>query len=125
MRRALVLVLALGSCEFAAKHTAVTAAITGATVGFAGCAVDSVDVKTCGVISAAAAVFLGGIVAIVNLVANTSDNASPDIAPDPAELPPDIVRVGTHTEPPPVILVDAGVDARPIDASAVDAAPSD
>ena len=120
MKRAIVVIALIaisgGSCEFAQKHPSVTAGITGATVGFLGCEVDNVKISTCGAISGIVGLGLFGVVAIVNLVANT--NAEEEVEAPP---PPGTLRVRTHTEPPPVV-VDAGVDAPAI---VVDARPVD
>ena len=74
----LALVLALAGCAFSQKHPAVTAAITGAVVGGLACEIDSpAEQSTCGIIAGGAAVFLGGITALVTLFADPSDHELP------------------------------------------------
>jgi hypothetical protein len=81
---------------------------------------DDVRMSACGEIGAATAVFLGGIAAIVTLIADTDDHSLPS---DDTEAP-EIVRVRTHTAPPPVAPdagVAGGLDAGSVDATFVDA----
>ena len=122
---ALPLLFTLCGCTFATEHPAVTAGIAGGTIGFGGCYVDGVKSSTCGIVGGSTALFLGGIAALVTLLADTSAH---DLPPDD-ELQPDgdaAVRVRTHTAPPP-LLPDAGVDASPPppDAAAADAPRAD
>jgi hypothetical protein len=129
MRRfALVALIALGSCEFAQKHPAVTAGIVGASVGFMGCETDGVDTKYCAEAGGAAGAGLFLIAAVVTYFFDTGDNQP---IPEDEELQQQqevtntgAIKVHTHTAPPPVV-VDAGVsvDAVVADAAAVDAAP--
>ena len=109
-RAALVMLLALGSCEFAQKHPAVTAGITAGSIGFVGCMADNVDVAPCGAVGAGAAIFLGGIAWLATTLFNTEDTM-----PEPEEGEQEMtqqgaIKVHTHTAPPPV-MIDAGVDA--------------
>lgn len=105
VRLALVLVLLCG-CEFSQKHPAVTVGIASGIVGFGGCELDEVKAKTCAEIGGAAAVFLGGIAALVTLFADTEDHELP---PDEEMLPSGAVKVRTHTLLPPGLAIDAGV----------------
>jgi hypothetical protein len=104
----LAIVWTFASCGFAQRHPAVTATIVGATVGYGGCAMDNADPATCGIIGGSTAVFLGGIVALVGLFADTNAHVIPPDEGDVSE--PGTVRVHTSTEPPPA-AIDAGVDA--------------
>lgn len=116
--------LALCGCTFASKHPSVTVGIASGTIGFGACYIDGVKGSTCGIVGGSTALFLGGIAALVTLIADTGSHQLP---PDD-ELQPDdeaAVRVRTHTAPPPV-LPDAGVDAAPpADAPPADAPPAD
>jgi hypothetical protein len=116
---ALVTLLAVGSCEFAQKHPAVTAGITGASVGFLGCEVDSVDVKVCAIVGGSAGAFLGGIAALATLLFETNDTEPAQVEGEQEMTQGGAIRVHTHTAPPPV-EIDAGVAA---DAGPPDVAP--
>lgn len=115
------MLLALAGCTFSQTHPAVTAGIAGGVVGFGGCYVDGVKTSTCGIVGGAAALFLGGIAAIVTLIADTN---APEPPPSDEELGPNgTIRVHTQTPLPP-LAPDAGVaDAAASDAAAADAAP--
>src|SRR5690348_11966418 len=105
------LLLTLCGCTLSTQHPAVVAGIAGGTMGFGACEIDGVKSSTCGIVGGSTALFLGGIAALVTLIADTGAH---DLPPDD-ELQPDseaAVRVRTHTAPPPV-LPDAGVDAAP------------
>ena len=84
-------------------------------VGGLACEIDSPEKQsTCGIIAGGAALFLGGIAAVVMLFAPAEDHELPPLDDDDDE------RVHVHTStPPPPVPVDAGVDA------ALDAAPAD
>lgn len=113
MTRALLLVAALASCDFAQRHQAVTAGVVAGAIGFGSCEMDDVAVKTCGIIGGTAALALGGIAALVTWLADTTDHTLP---PDEEITPTGALRIHTHAEPPPVIA-DAGVDGTAADAS--------
>jgi hypothetical protein len=124
---ALIALIALGSCEFAQKHPAVTVGIAGGVVGFMGCETDGVDTKYCAEAGGAAAIGLFTIAALVTFFFDTGDNQP--IPEDEEELQQQqevthtgAIKVHTHTAPPPVV-VDAGVtiDAIAPDAAVVDA----
>jgi hypothetical protein len=117
-----VLALGLGSCEFSQRHPAVAAGITGGVVGFMGCEVDSVDVKTCAIVGGSAAAFLGGIAALATLLFETNDPEPVPVEGDQEMTEGGAIKVHTRTAPPPV-LIDAGVVAvdAPADAVAPDA----
>lgn len=116
--RALVLCVALlatTSCESAARHPAITIGAVTGTMGFGLCALSVNDTGTCAIIGGGAALALGGITALVTLLANTNapDDAVADPGLDPRNGPVELV-----TEPPPGLppgmtppLVDAGVPA--------------
>jgi hypothetical protein len=111
-----ILALACGC----ARHPAVTVAVAAGSVGLLSCAVNETSPGTCLVIGGGAAAVLGGITALVTYFADTSAHELP---PDQELLPSGVLRVRTHTEPPPV-QADAGVPEslpRPATA-AVDAA---
>ena len=121
-RIALISLLALGSCEFAQKHPAVTAGITGASVGFLGCEIDSVDTKTCAIVGGSAGAFLGGIAALATLLFETNDTEPATVEGDQEMTESGAIRVHTHTAPPPV-EIDAGVTPpAPADAAMPDVA---
>jgi hypothetical protein len=108
------LVLGLAGCTFSQRHPAVAAAIVGGAVGFGACEIDDshIAVSTCGLVGGAAAVFLGGIVAIVTLFVDPEGHELPPEPLDEEALPP-IVR-HPHVAP---ATIDAGVtDAGPADA---------
>lgn len=118
MKRA-ALVLALASCAFSQKHPSIAAAITGAVVGGLACEIDNPAKQAyCGIIAGGAAVFLGGVTALVTLFADTSDHELTPIF-DHDDDEDGRPRVHTSTPPPPV-PVDAGVelDAAPLAADA-------
>ncbi|MDB4953633.1 MAG: hypothetical protein JWO36_1202 [Myxococcales bacterium] len=107
------------SCEFTQRHPAVTAGIVGGSIGFGACAVDNGPLATCGIVGGSAAVFLGGLMALVTIFADTTDHSLP---PDEPEEP-EIIRPRRHAVAPvaPEIVADAGVP----DAPSPDAAPAD
>src|SRR5690349_6385848 len=123
MKRALVVLalVSLAGCESAAKHPAITIGTVTGTMGFGLCELSVADVGTCAIVGGAAALALGGITALVYLLADP--NAQPD-APVQEEAPREYV-----TEPPPGLpawmQTDAGVPALAPDAALVDAAGTD
>jgi len=126
-RAALVALIALGSCEFAQKHPAVTVGIAGGAVGFMGCETDGVDSVICAKVGGAAGAGLFLIAAAVTYFFDTGDNQP--IPEDEEEQQQEVtssgaIKVHTHTAPPPV-AVDAGVtvDAAAPDAAVADASP--
>ena len=120
MSRALLL-LALCGCAGAQRHPAIAAAITGGVVGGLACEIDSPSRQaTCAYITLGTAAFLGGIAALVTLIADTNEQQQ---QPDEEEE-----AIHTGTPPPPGELEDAGVevDAAPAPVPVpVDAAPAD
>ena len=123
MKRVLVCLalVALPACESAAKHPAITIGAVGGTLGFGLCELSVGDAKTCGIIGGTAALALGGITALVTLLADT--NAHDDDAylqNEDSSTPRESV-----TEPPPGLpawMLDGGVAPPPatIDAAVVD-----
>ena len=110
-----LLVLAL--CAGCAKHPPVTVGVAAGAIGFGACMVDDAHAGTCGIIGGGAAVLLGGLTALIMLVADTGDHSIP---PDEQPEPEIIRKPRTHA-------VDAGVDApvpapesAPADAGVVD-----
>jgi hypothetical protein len=125
----LALLLALTGC---AKHPAVTVAVAAGSIGLLTCEVngasfwdahDQAHVQgTCGIITGAVVVALGGLAALVTAFADTQAH---ELGPDEEITPEGAVKLHTHTELPPVPL-DAGViDAPAPDAPIVDAAAAD
>jgi hypothetical protein len=126
MKRALV-VLALVSftgCESAAKHPAITIGAVTGTMGFGLCALSVGDVGTCGIIGGSAALVLGGITALVTLLANTNEQDEPGIqndqpgARDEVTAPPPGLPAWMRSDagvPQPMTQSDAGVDAAAVD----------
>jgi hypothetical protein len=108
----LALVLGAGSC----RHPAITATALGGTIGFGTCMVDSGHLGTCAAIGGGAAVFLGGITALVTLLTNPQEHS---LHLDEEPAPPEIIRKPRH---PAMVPGDAGVSA---DAPPADAAPAD
>jgi len=127
MKRAVLCLalLGLGNCAFAVKHQAVTIGIVAGTVGFGTCELNINSHPTCAIIGGSAALVLGGITALVTLLANTNEQQQPDpylqdensrtyesVTPPPPGLPPG----------PPGVPADAGVPVPvPADAAAGDA----
>ena len=108
---ALVALIALGSCEFAQKHPAVTAGIAGGVVGFMGCETDGVDTKYCAEAGGIAGAGLFAIAAVVTYFFDTGDTQP--LPEDDEEVQQEVtnagaIKVHTHTAPPPVVI-DAGV----------------
>jgi hypothetical protein len=111
--------LSLVGCESAAKHPAITIGTVTGTMGFGLCEISVADVGTCAIVGGVSALALGGITALVYLLADP--NAPPD-EPAQEETPREYV-----TEEPPGLpawmQVDAGVpDAGVpvVDAAVVD-----
>jgi hypothetical protein len=67
-------VLLTVTCAPAVRHPAITAAVAGGVIGFGACEVESISVGTCGLIGGGAAVFLGGIAALVLWLSPPSDH---------------------------------------------------
>jgi hypothetical protein len=110
MKRALLMV-ALGATQpTCANHPAITVGIGGGAVGFASCEIQGGAQSTCGIITGAVALGLGGLAWLVTTFADTNAH---ELTGDDEMLPDGVVRVHTHTDLPPVPL-DAGVpDAAP------------
>ncbi len=127
MMRRLLVVLALAGCPFASKHPAITAGITGGAIGLTGCLIDDQPAKTCALVGGGAARFLGGIAALVTLLADTTDHSLPPDENEQELTPRGAIRVHTKTALPPMTL-DAGVDGGAATVAAppaVDAATAD
>lgn len=110
----ITLALALVGC---ARHPVATVAIGAGSVGLLTCEANSASLwnshdaahtqATCGIFTAGAALFLGGLTALITHFADS------EATPPPADeqmLPSGVLRVRTHSEAPPV-PADAGVDA--------------
>lgn len=99
-----------GSCEFAHEHPAVATGIAAGFVGLVPCLPAVSEPLKCVEIGAAVGVGIGGFVALVNTLFDTSaHDTAPDVVPDP-----DRTRIRTTTPPPPgpsspPTEVDAGV----------------
>jgi hypothetical protein len=119
MKRSVALVLcaalACGSCSSMVRHPVLSAGTVGLALGFGTCEVDEGPIGSCAAIGGGAAVFLGGIAALVMLIAPT-----PAPVVDGEVLDPDEIEQ-LRRKPRPR-HADAGVDAA-IDA-AIDAAPA-
>lgn len=115
MKRIAYLLL-LAGC---ARHPIATVAVGAGSIGLLTCEANSASLwkshdtahvqATCGIFTAGAALFLGGLAAIVTHFAQSEASAPPP--PQEHVLPSGAVRVHTRAEPPPV-PVDAGVDAE-------------
>lgn len=108
---ALILIAALSSCAFGAKHPAATAGIVGATLGFATCEIGT-DLEgshgACVGVSAGAALLLGGTVFLAILLGgegNTVLQPEEDTRPEPPSIddvpPPVPAPVPAAPAPPP------------------------
>ena len=122
---AVLLALASGGC---AQHPSVTVGVGAGSIALVTCEVnqlsfwannDSLHTQgSCGILTAAVVLALGGLAAIVTHYADTSAH---ELGPDEEITTEGTVRLHTHTAPPPVPL-DAGiVDSASIDAAVVDA----
>ena len=117
MKRALLVAL-LATQPTCAAHPALTVAIGGGSVGLVSCEIQRGEQETCGIVTGAVALGLGGLAWLVTQLADTNAHELPN---DDETLPDGTVRVHTHTDLPPV-PIDAGVadaggpDAAPIDA---------
>lgn len=123
IRAALVVAFALSlSC---ANHPALTVGIGAGSIGLLSCEVQGSKQETCGLITGAVGLGLGGLAWLVTELADTNAHQLPT---DDDMLPDGAVRVHTHTELPPVPL-DAGVIDAPgpqfHDAAIVDAGVAD
>ena len=103
------------SCASAVRHPAITAGTVGFTVGFVACEAEEAGLGKCAAVGGGAALFLGGIAALVLWLSPPDDE--PVTEGEVVDGPP--LRTFTH---------DAGVlpDARAIDAgvdASIDAAP--
>lgn len=130
MTRALVLVLALGSCGFAQKHPAITTGLVAGTVGFIACAPAVEQQTTCLAIGAIAGVAIGGITGLVTTFADTSAHALVE-EPEPPivrrkkkpateqsdgealDTAPPVDAGVPSSEPPPTAPHDAGAAPPP------------
>jgi len=95
--RIAVLAIALAGC---AKHPTITAGVSGGAIGFGACYLEVEKAGTCGVLGGSAALFLGGLVAVVTYFTDTSAHELK--FDDEEDLRP------VEREP-----IDAGVDAAP------------
>ncbi len=114
---ALVLIITLSGCAFAAKHPATTAGIVGATLGLTTCEIGT-DFEgahgTCVGVGAGAALLLGGTVFLAMLLGgegNTVLQPDQDTRPEP----PSIDDVPAPVEPPraPTEPVSPAVEPAP------------
>jgi hypothetical protein len=111
LMRVVLMVALVATQPTCANHPALTVGIGGGAVGLASCEIQGGAQSTCGIITGAVALGLGGLAWLVTQFADTNAHELP---PDDEMLPDGAVRVHTHTELPPVPL-DAGVpDAAPI-----------
>ena len=111
MKRALLTVAIIATQPTCANHPALTVGIGGGAVGLVSCEIQGGAQSTCGIITGAVALGLGGLAWLVTQFADTNAH---QLTGDDEMLPDGAVRVHTHTELPPVPL-DAGVaDAAPI-----------
>jgi hypothetical protein len=132
-------VLGLSSCESAARHPAVTIGAVAGTIGFGTCEISVEKVGTCGIIGGTAALALGGITALVTLLANTNAPEEPtgdldeegrprgSTTEEPPGLPAWMMDGGVAPPPPPGVNINIDVDVTVGDAGVpmVDAARSD
>jgi hypothetical protein len=108
---AVALASAALSCGAAVRHPAITTGITAALIGLGACEVQGTDTTTCLEIGGVAGAALGGIAAIVLLLAPPSDQQVLSTEPPlpvmkvPQELP------DTRLPVPVATPIDAGVDA--------------
>src|SRR5947208_1598969 len=118
----LATLLGLSSCESAAKHPAITIGTVAGTIGFGTCEISVARVGTCGIIGGTAALALGGITALVTLLANTNapDEPTGDLdeegrprgstTEEPPGLPTWMMAGGVAPPPPPGVNTNINVD---------------
>ena len=88
----------LGSCAFAQKHPAITTGLVAGTIGFGTCGLAVEKLAHVHASSGACAgLGIGGITGLVTTFADTSAHTLPS---DEEPIEP-IVRVRSHTAPPP------------------------
>ena len=95
------------SCESAAKHPAITIGAVAGTISFGACELSVDKLGTCGIAGGVAALTLGGITALVTLLADTNAHDEP-----PADLDEEGHPRGSTTEGPPGLpawMMDGGV----------------
>ena len=115
MRPVLLIAALLATQPTCANHPVLTVGIAGGSVGLLSCEIQGGAQATCGIITGAVALGLGGLAWLVTQFADTNAHTLPS---DDEMLPDGAVRVHTHTALPPVPL-DAGVpDAAPVPADA-------
>jgi hypothetical protein len=106
MKYALLFVAAIAVTQpTCANHPALTVGIGGGAIALGSCEIQGGSQASCGIITGAVALGLGGLAWLVTEFADTNAHALPA---DDEMLPDGTVRVHTHTELPPVPL-DAGV----------------
>jgi|SRR5664279_2624258 len=106
MKRALLFVAVVAATQpTCANHPALTVGIGGGAIAIGSCEIQGGSQASCGIITGAVALGLGGLAWLVTEFADTNAHALPA---DDEMLPDGTVRVHTHTELPPV-PVDAGV----------------
>jgi hypothetical protein len=121
--RKLALLLALCGCAQAQRHPAIAIGIVGAIVGGMACEMDSpAHQSTCGIIAAAAGGGLGVITGVATLIGETNDTSA--VSDEDMEMEGSAVRIHTHTAPPPVPMMDAGVPDVAAAPDAATAAPA-
>ncbi len=104
MKRVVVALALAAFLPACAEHPALTVGIGGGSVGLVSCEIQGGSQASCGIITAAVAIGLGGLAWLVTELADTNAHELPS---DDEILPDGAVRVHTHTELPPVPL-DAG-----------------
>jgi hypothetical protein len=104
VKLALALAL-LGTQPTCAAHPAITVAVGGGSIGLLSCELQGGEQKTCGIVTGAVAIGLGGLAWLVTHFADTNAHELPN---DDEMLPNGAVRVHTHTDLPPV-PIDAGL----------------
>jgi hypothetical protein len=106
MKRAVLLVAVLAVTQpTCANHPALTVGIGGGAIALGSCEIQGGSQESCGIITGAVALGLGGLAWLVTEFADTNAHTLPA---DDEMLPDGTVRVHTRTELPPVPL-DAGV----------------
>jgi hypothetical protein len=120
VKRALAIAL-LATQPTCAAHPALTVAIGGGSIGLLSCELQGGEQKTCGIITGAVALGLGGLAWLVTQFADTNAHELPN---DDETLPDGTVRVHTHTALPPV-PAPASIDAGIVDAGIADSGIAD
>jgi hypothetical protein len=119
MKRALVVLalLSFSGCETAAKYPGTTIGTVTGTMTFGLCELSVARPGTCLLIGGAAGLALGGITALVNLLANTNAPVDPaaqeeqqrEYVTEPPPGLPEWMRTDAGVPPPVAPTVDAAV----------------